>query len=407
MRPAGHASLLRLFGASFCMDGAFYLILTVIPLRAIELRATPLELGLLPLLGSGVYIAAALVFGRLSDRVSRLGMARLGAWLRMGVALALTRADSLNLLMAAMPLLGIASGLFWPALQASLGEIRPEQELGSNLGAFNVSWSAGKMLGFLVGGILIARAGYDVTLMLAAAVTLLAAFLVPRPVRPPSDAGEAQIAGEVTNLTESPSSRARAAWRRIGWSANFVLFGVGATLNYQYPKLLLFRGFTGRDFGILLGGIYFFQTLSFIGLRRWSGWHFRLWPLLLAQGMALVSTCLLGWLHSRALIWAMAPGIGLGLGLSYSSSIYYSLYRETGRGKSTGIHEALLGTGTFLLPLLGGLAVQWSGVLIAPYLLCGSIMGVVMALEVALAARGVGAIARPWVRRGSATRARR
>lgn len=386
MRSRPPAALSRLLAASFFMDGSFYLILTVIPLLAIQLHATPVQLGILPLLSSGVYIGSALFFGRLSDRVSRMAMARVGAWLRVLVSLALTRADSLGWIMAAMPLLGVANALFWPALQASIGEMRG-RDLGRDLGAFNVSWSTGKMLGFLLGGVLIARAGFEPALLLSAGLTLLVGFLLPT-ARPPVPADpdgsprpEAAAPDRTALAADPPEARKRDAWRGIGWAANFVLFGVGATLNYQYPKLLLAQGFTSRDFGVFLGGIYLFQTVSFYSLRRWTGWHFRLGPLLGAQALALVSILLLGRLDTRALIWATAPGIGLGLGLSYSSSIYYSLFRQSGRGRNTGIHEALLGTGTFLLPLLGGIAAQASGALIAPYYLCGALLLAVMGME--------------------------
>jgi MFS family permease len=359
------------------MDGGFYLILTAVPLRAIDLHASPLQLGILPLLGSGVYVGAALLFGSLSDRFPRTTMARLGAVLRAGVSLGLTRPHSIAGLMAWMPLLGVANGLFWPALQAAIGDLEPERRLHAKLGWFNISWSTGKMLGFVVGGAVIAAGGYDAALLLATGVTILVALGVPAlPRKRPGP--------EATSLApELP----RPGWRGIGWLANFVLFGVGATLNYQYPKLMTSIGFTGRDFGVYLGAIYFFQTFTFAILGRWGGWHFRLWPLLAAQGAALVSVAALGWLRSLPAIWATAPWIGLGLGMSYSSSIYYSLFRQSGPGRSTGIHEALLGTGTFLLPLLGGGAASLTGNLIAPYLLCGFVLLLGMGTEIALASR--------------------
>lgn len=379
--------LFRLLGASLLMDGGFYFVLTVVPLMAVRIGATPIQLGLLPLIGSSVYIAASLFFGRLSDRVSRMGMARAGAWLRVLVTLSLTRADSLPWLMAALPLLAISNGLFWPALQAAVGDMGPERELSRSIGAFNISWSVGKMIGFLAGGALIAASGYDATLLVAASMALAVALVLPRAeARHSHTPATPQTA--VVRPRPLPEETCR-AWRRIGWTANFVLFGIGATLNFQYPKLLIERGFGERDFGVFLGIVYFFQTVSFYVLRRWNGWHFRLGPLLAAQGATLAAVLLLGWMPSRGLIWSMAPWIGLGLGLSYSSSIYYSLFRQSGAGKNTGIHEALLGTGTFLLPLAGGMAAQWSGSLITPYPLCAAFLAGVMAVEI-LWARGAG-----------------
>ncbi len=374
--------LARLWGASLLMDGSFYLLLTAIPLQAAELHASSLQLGFLAVLGSGVYVAAALLFGRLSDRGPRMAMARLGAWLRAGASLAFLAARSVPLLMAFMPLLGVANGLFWPGLQAAVGEARPEGELRRNLGGFNVSWSTGKMFGFLIGGIILARRGSQPVFVLAAVLAVVVAVLLPN-VRPHADWSESRLGAGASGALDR--ARHGSSWRRIGWLANFTFFGIGAILNYHYPKLLLSIGLTGQDFGIFLGLIYFFQTLAFIFLARWAGWHFRSWPLLVAQSLGLVSLALLVFLRTRFLIWATAPGIGLGLGLSYSSSIYYSLYHVRGRGRSTGIHEGLLGTGTFMLPFLGGGLAQATGSLLAPYLVGAGALLVTMAIELAWA----------------------
>jgi MFS family permease len=378
--------LARLLAASFLMDGSLYLILTAVPLKAVSLQAGPFVLGLLPVLSSGVYIVSALFFGRLSDRVSRTRMCRLGAWIRALSAIGLTQARSVPALLAWMPVLGIASALFWPGLQAAIGEAYPERDLGRNLGAFNISWSGGKMLGFLCGGVIMASAGFAPALLLAAGATALAALFVPARIH---RAGEGAPAGAPAPEADSfaPGPQARRAWKRIGWSANFVLFGIGATLNYQYPKLLFALGFNGRDFGLYLGAVYLFQTLAFVLLMRWGSWRFRLWPLLLSQTLTLGAVAGLGWLTSRPLILATAPLVGLGLGMSYTSSIYYSLFREGGAGRNTGIHESLLGTGTFLLPLLGGALAQATGGLRAPYVLCALVLAGIMVAEAGMARR--------------------
>ncbi len=396
-RPGGAisaaGSLPRLLLASFLMDGSFYLILTAVPLRAAALQATPLQLGILPVLASGVYVVAALTFGALSDRWPRIAMARAGAALRTLAALALIRADTIPLLMLFLPLLGIANGLFWPALQAAVGEMRPEGELRRNIGGFNVSWSAGKMLGFLCGGIVIAHGGFTPVLAAAAVLSAAVALILPEVRIHPDWAPDAAGAPGA----DLPRHAERGAWRRIGWLANFVFFGIGALLNYHYPKLLLSYGFSARDFGIYLGLIYLCQTLAFVALARWGGWHFRPGILLGAQALGFVSLALLAGLRARGLIWATAPGIGLGLGISYSSSIYYSLFREPGRGRSTGIHEALLGSGTFLIPFLAGAAAQVSGSLLAPYLFGSCCLAAGMAVEAVWARRSRGNPARPAV----------
>lgn len=70
----------------------------------------------------------------------------------------------------------------------------------------------------------------------------------------------------------------------------------------------------------------------------------------------------------EVLALAMLAVGGLG-GITYTSSIFYSLHREGNRGTMSGFHEAVLGGGALVGPLLGGIAGKFFG-LRAPYLLC-------------------------------------
>ena len=385
--------LARLFATAFLFDGAFYIVLTAIPLRAVQLDASAVELGLLPVLSSGVYIAAALAFGRLSDRLSAHRMAMLGAFLRTLVILALLQAETLGDLFWAMPALGIANGLFWPAVQGGLGRAVDSHRLSGAVGWFNMAWSSGKMMGFALGGVLSDQGGFALPLWVAMGATLVVVPLVPARLGarrsadiPSAPRPEPDVPDEVTTaLPGSPRGGARRlTWRSVGWFANSVLFGVGATLNFQYPKLMDARGMSGTDFGTFLALIYLFQTVSFAALGRWTGWHHRLRPLVGAHLLALL--CLLGLLvaHEPWMAWLLAPGIGWALGVSYSASLYYSLLDEAGTGRSSGYHEAVLGAGTLVMPVCAGLAVQGTGKLEAAYPFLGLVLLALAAAEFGL-----------------------
>lgn len=401
----GRSFLARLFASAFLFDGAFYIVLTAIPLKAVQLDASALQLGLLPVLSSGVYVVSALSFGRLSDRVSPHRMAMLGACLRVFVVLALVRTDSLTTIYLCMPGLGIANGLFWPGVQGGLGRVVDAGGLSGAVGWFNMAWSSGKMWGFALGGLLSDAGGFALPLWVSAAATLAVLPLIPGQLagrRPrevaPMPLGEMEAPGSSpsiaarrgvgTGTVPELAQSARRTWRTVGWLANSVLFGVGATLNFQYPKFMDAQGMSGTDFGIFLGLVYLVQTATFAVLGRWRGWHHRLRYLLGSQGVALA--CLGGLLlaGTRWEVWALAPGIGVALGVSYAASLYYSLLGESGTGRSSGYHEAVLGSGTLLLPVGAGLAVQATGRLEAAYPLLAVVVLGLIALEIGLIGRG-------------------
>ncbi len=363
MNGPGRAESLRFCSAAFVADWAFYLVFTAVPLKAIALGAGPIVLGLLPALSSTIYIISALNFGRLSDRGGRMRMARYGALAIACGALLLRAAPGIPQLFLFLPLVAVGGGLFWPAIQAELGDRGGEAGLGRRMGWFNVSWSAGKMIGFWSAGHIAQRHGVAAPLLLAAVLEIIVLALVP---------------AEKARLIPSPAARTavqpvpeevRRRFRRAAWVANLVAFGVGATLNYQFPKRLLTLGLHAGDLGNFLGLVALIQTLAFaaLGLRR--GWEYHPASIAVPMLIGMISVGGLAWAGSGGSILLCAPGIGLALGFAYSASLFHSLHQEEGRGKNTGIHEALLGSGSFVLPLAGG-ALARATTLGAPYLLC-------------------------------------
>ncbi|MDM7915195.1 MAG: hypothetical protein QUU85_08010, partial [Candidatus Eisenbacteria bacterium] len=131
-------------------------------------------------------------------------------------------------------------------------------------------------------------------------------------------------------------------------------------------------------------------TFAWLGLRH--GWEYRrgLFVLPLVAGAA--ATAVLAGVGRDLWILLCAPAIGYALGVAFTESFFHSIHRERGRGRNTGVHEALLGAGTFLLPLAGGLLVPSLGDA-APLLLAAAALAGVAILSLALL-RGVG-VTRP------------
>jgi predicted MFS family arabinose efflux permease len=213
---------------------------------------------------------------------------------------------------------------------------------------FNVSWSAGKGSGMLLGGILLEAAGAPVVSSLAALSFVVAALVLPWMDRPRDHS--AVIEADPVR----PNPLRQRAFLRSAWIANGVGFGAVATVNHHFPRLALQRGLDPSDVGKLLGAVFLTQTLFFLqsGARRW--WHYRSAPLLALQ-LAL-GAVLLGIGVSSQLPWLLLLGAALGvtLGFAYQSSIYYSLDSPTGRGGLAGVHEAVLGLTSAAIPWIGG-----------------------------------------------------
>ncbi len=370
---------LWLYGLSALVyDWLLYVVWAVIPLRADDLGATPLQLGILQGCSSVVYITMSVAMGRASDRLRRPVLARVACILMVGFCLLLPLAPSVPILIAMMPLLGLAGSFFWPAIQGAIGAEAPAGRLERDIGFFNISWSVGKSIGYFTGGALYAHLGLSRSLLAAAGGA--AAVLLLYPLR--------DLATPMTARPEEHAPAAlRTAYLRVSWVANFVVYGVGATIGNQIIKLIRHRiDLGGLDpkvyFGILLGAVFVAQTAAFAGLRSTTAWTYRRWPLYGSQVLLAVSCLHLTLSPNPWIVIAAAPLIGLGLGVGYASSIYYSLHTPAGHGKYSGIHEAILGAGGFLVPIAAGALAGLD--LRGPYWLCGLLCLGAVAVEEAL-----------------------
>ena len=174
--------LFRLCAAAFLADMALYLAMTGVPYRALALGAGPFILGLLPAARALPYSLSTVGAGSLTEGRERLRLARIALVVAAVAVAVLIAAPGLLWLFLLLAVLGTALAFFWPAIQASLADLAGEGAVTGNLGWFNIAWSSGKSLGFLVGGALLAGLGFGV-LFAAAALTLLAVAWLLRAVR--------------------------------------------------------------------------------------------------------------------------------------------------------------------------------------------------------------------------------
>jgi predicted MFS family arabinose efflux permease len=368
-----------------------YLIYTAVPFKALRLGAEPFELGLLAAVSTGAYALLAVVFGRLSDSGHRTRTARATCVVICAGCLALTLSPSVGWMLLCIPLIGGGMAPFWPGVQSSLADRSSVARLSHNLGVFNLSWSTGKGCGFFLGGFLVASWGATAAWTLATLIAFILFFVLP-PDAPRQEQADGETATtpdhEVAITSRSPDSAATPTYdprapvfRSLAWIANSIAFGLAATLNHHYPRLIREFGWSENVFGAFLGGIFLVQSLTFLVLRRVpSLWRFQRSRLYGVQILMLVAIVTLP-LADLPRVLVSAVVFGVGLGFCYYSSIYYSLHAGSSRGRNAGVHESLLGVGSMLVPFLGGWSAKATGLLAAPYVVAGALVGFALVLQ--------------------------
>lgn len=375
------APVMRLMAVAFLVDFGIACLSIGVQWRAIDMGATAMVCGLLGTFSSAAYTLVCLFSGGLSDSWGRRKPAVVACVVSATVWLAMLITKNPYQLLALMPLSGAALALLWPAMQAWLAEFSggSRHRLNRTISLFNVSWTAGIALGPLVGGLLSARWPY-LLFLIPAAVTYLsigALYATPAGVK----AGDTPPALD----TKVAPDKIR-VFLFLAWIGNFASWYCRGTVGAMFPKLGDALEFPHVTVGVLVFTLSAAQVLVFALARLSHRWHYHLRALIGAEVVGLVGMLLAGLTRSEYMFALAFVLSGVCAGVTYVSSLMYSLEGAVAsRGKRSGLHEAVLGSGTVIGPLLGGVLGQTLS-LHAPFLACAGVFGLAIVAQLVYAA---------------------
>jgi MFS family permease len=353
-----------LFLAALLMDMSVAGVTFAISRRAAELGARASELGWLGAVWIGVYAMLALVTGRFSDRLGRRRLAVVGCVIAAGMALVCSLTTRVGLLLVFSAIFGGGVACFWPSIIAWLGEGLAGHKLAARLTMFGVAWNIGLLLGFALTGVLF-KHGPKLAFYASAGFILLIVVLLLLPTKQtPGGLGSDRDQA----LTSIPKGR---GFRKTAWLANFATNFALAGTGALFPQLATHLGIGADVHGALLAAGRGAALATFVSLQWLMFWRTRLWPLWIAQ---LGCAASLVWIGLANTTWMFAAAWIIGgvvSGFTYQASIYFTLEEMTEKGKGSGFHEAVVGSGMFFGPMLAG----WVGShhsLRAPYFFCAA-----------------------------------
>jgi predicted MFS family arabinose efflux permease len=313
-----------------------------------------------------VYVVASWQGGRFGQR---RGYFRALQWGFGGLALALAAGALLERLPgrdfglvlahgAAMVAGTVAMCFTWPSLEAIVSEGEGGARLQRNLGVYNLVWAGCGAVAYFTGGALIEALGHGVIFWLPALILAGQWALAWRW----GSGGGGYVAGAAPHGPLSGAAERAGgdaspqAFLRMAWLANPCAYVAISVAIPVFPQLAERFGLGAREAGFV-GSVWLFTRLAaFLGLWRWTGWHYRFrW---LAAAFLALTAGLVGIFTATTLAALVAAQVvfGLGIGLIYYSSLYYSMDVGDTKGDHGGIHEAAIGGGILLGPLLGAAA---------------------------------------------------
>jgi MFS family permease len=360
--------------APFGMDIVFSIYYLAAPLLLIDLKANPIQLGLVGTLASLVHMSMAHLMGGLSDRLGRRRLIIVAPLIFSATCVLMTQVREIWVILALSVVNGFCLSIYWPSLQAWIADRQTGTGLARDIGSFNMSWTAATLAGPILSGALYSL-GAGLPFLVAAGIALMLFLLVFTTVH------ERELSP--TEKVER-QDRETSHWLRrflfAAWVANFASWFILGNARYQFPKLARDLNIPPHIIGLLIGFLGFALFSGFFLLRRTDRWHFRRSFLFGAQALGLVGVSLIIVSNQPALFASAFAMIGLCCSMTYYSSLYYAVHLLKKKGKGSGLHESILGGGAVLGPILGGVAAQYVG-LRAPYFLCIAVLAAAIGVQ--------------------------
>jgi multidrug resistance protein len=333
----------------------FGIIIPVLPLYAENFHATPMAIGWLTGIYSGMQIIFTPILGKLSDRFGRRPVLLVSiAGTAVGFAL-MGMAQSLTLLFVARILAGITGGNI-SSPQAYIADVTAPEKRSRAMGMIGAAFGLGFTFGPLIGG-LMSRISYGAPFFFAAGLAVANAVLVYL-ILPESLSREHRAKPhEEASITEVFRHGRGAMFALVVATYFFLIAGFAIMTT-------LFALFTEKRFGYdAHANGYLFGFIGIIAVIVQGGLIGRLIKIfgevaLTRTGMILttLSLALLPLSNNLTTLLLVCAGLAAGSGFASPplSGLASQMIERNWQGRALGVMQSAGSTGRLLGPLLGG-----------------------------------------------------
>lgn len=309
-----------------------------------------------------LYSAAVWQAGKFAQRCGYFTALKLGFTIMAGslAAGSCVHSGQGQILVMAGTVLGMC--FTWPTLEALVSEEESLEGLPHMVGVYNIVWAATAAVADFIGGTLLDALGlkslFYVPMALVLGQLALTFWLHAQASRRPD--------GSLLPADSPPPGAAQwtqnskpKTFLRMAWVANPFAYVALNTLIAVMPGLAKRLELSTMLAGFC-GSVWCFARLgAFVGLWKWTRWHYRFgW--LVAAYVTMVGAFVATLMAPNVAVLVLAQiFLGGAFGLIYYSSLFYSMDLGETKGEHGGIHEAVIGLGNFAGPAIGAASLHF------------------------------------------------
>ncbi len=345
------SQLTILFTLSFLASVYMAMLTPVIPVYALKLGASQLEIGIIASIGSAVYSLATFASGRLADKAGRKHLVSTSFILYAVSAMLYANSTAPAHLMAVKILEGLAWGMLWPPLESLIGD-RQWGSVSRSVSRFGVAWSSGSALGAAVSAIAL-----EVPPQMAFTAASLAAVALAVVTHVSVEETMKERSREIAKISLKLLMN-----RWSVWTPSFIYAFCQSVFLSLFPAYAEIKGLEAPLISGCLFSLMLTRTVGF-----WLAGSVK--PVMAAVlGAVFLLTGAIPYaiLFYYPMLLAGSAIVGLGASLVYSAAFHEVIAAESKeRGLNAGIFESGLGIGYLTGPLIGGALAEHE--LRAPY----------------------------------------
>lgn len=374
----------RITWLAFLMDFGIGIVMLALPLLVMYRGGSAFQMGMIGLLHRLPCVLGCAVFGPFSDRIGRRRSILISCICLIVLYLFMGFCTSLVLTFFLVGGIGFANALFWPAVQAWMGDLYQgdTNQIIVTVGRYNLKWSVGQLLGNLLAGSLL-RVGLGIPFVVSGVFAVMIALLA-------KNLPEVQVAELAQEEEDLRKDKDQKILHYVGYAqlANFCAWLALGMIVSIFPRIAAQRLLlTSVGTSLMIGCIGVARTACFVFLSKHHFWHYETLPLIKATLLGAIVFLLAFFLPVSLPISILAlTSLGMIIALTYTNCVVYNISLSQDRGKATGFNEVIQLGGYCVGALLAGIGGS-STVVGLPYLIisivfaCGT-LGLIRSLRV-------------------------